>query len=1271
MIADKDIPAILDDLVLTPNLIRVLTALGPKAKIAGIFKEKPGFKNKLKHHDAVKAAALVAGLLTNPSLHANNLRLESLIHLLLAFGRGKQTPTRKQLSTLLNSQLGSSSLSLKEDPAEDVFVSNVVSQHGNFRIFGGVWESNDFYLQRFVNIVESFPETDYHRTLQRQVLAILRLSEEIAARRGLGRFSDGGGEAQSSLNLPTEDELQTLAQSIKFSRDDLQRLEIEPIELAPFVLPVETFPKLADESLGDTDLERHPIVYDNDEWFVLLPNAISIAVRYHVIQWTINDCSQSSFNLKLVQEYREFLSDTPILGEIIPPGLGLTSKKVANKTLLEIFREVDDGRHLHLIAIVDGVSGNAEGSLSEPDEDFVEIEEQIERRITHVQSHLKSKLGFKHGLTLLVVCGFGRTIILRTPSGARDWYIETISAPDLAMVGWVPDASPLSLWKLLEYVRFLGNNGITFLNSNGLLNLYGLWSGTHFTMLPRDVIFDGEQKLVIPIRTDCLKEIRKTVRSGWNVHCLPLPNGAMVRVRRRSASHYFATDADKPDYVAIDTIEAGVLLAAWVGHQIIWWVTVEFQDTELSREIVYKLWETISVWLEKAVPVFEPIVGDNLKPAVMIALNFKECRDEQVVTPEACGLLDCIKISTDQVTKTIRLRFRDPFFRGFRNPKNIAERELVRALIMGVMELVGASQNEECVANLLDQIVPDDKARFVHFFEAGIFRDYIQHSDHPKSLFIDMSDYVPSKLGLGWQVCARNNNHTFTTAKESVMLLNQVVDVLWSRIRQRLHQLNRQSLIERSLRYIEGVEAEKSIWERTVLAVSALRGDKPSAKAVAAEEIARCTAATLALRMIVEMGLCECPLEGGASVGMLDLAPLMSDALSMFHLGGWSDAIHKKVMEPNITIAPNGEILSDVRFRESVAEPMGRDFVSYLLDYEASKYESHFQSHQVLQSVEGILSEEFLKAFKVEFAVSIDDIRAVRESLENLALEKRLCVFVARKSDILEYCEKNGLTNAQVATRVLEKFELWPRDSLEATPKGFFDKDWYPWRFGRQLSLVRRPLLRLDNTENPTYVISPGLFGQGFGYLLSRFLDAAVPVRECASREMKHWMGKESKRRGHAFAQEVFNAVHDLGYKALLEVELNALLNEKLELNFGDIDVLAWKDASQEILAIECKDLKLAKTPNEMAEQLNQFSGQASKDGNRDNLLKHLDRCAILNNKSLQLTRILGINQSDVTVKGVVCFSKQVPMQYVAKRFQSVRFLTIDELRRNGLEVAA
>jgi hypothetical protein len=141
-----------------------------------------------------------------------------------------------------------------------------------------------------------------------------------------------------------------------------------------------------------------------------------------------------------------------------------------------------------------------------------------------------------------------------------------------------------------------------------------------------------------------------------------------------------------------------------------------------------------------------------------------------------------------------------------------------------------------------------------------------------------------------------------------------------------------------------------------------------------------------------------------------------------------------------------------------------------------------------------------------------------------------------------------------------------------------------------------------------------------------------------------------------------------LGYEALLENKVSALLNKKLDRDWGDVDVLAWKMGEDEALAIECKDLKFAKTPNEMAEQLNRFSGQTFPNGERDDLLKHLDRCDFLQQECQRLSRTVGMENRDIRIRSVVCFSTPVPMQYVARRFPGTHFVTIEEVRHGMIE---
>jgi len=1252
-----------------PNLDKfpanLLSLLATDRKISTVFEERPNLEAELKSFHPFRSAALVAGLLTQPSLQANTLRIELLIHLLVGFAAKNRKPSRPQIAHWLNSELGSTVFAMMEDPPEDVFVSNVTTAAGNFRIFEGLWESSDFYLQRVLNVVEKLPDNENSRQLKREILAILKLSEEMAAQRRLARFSPGGNGEQYN-DFPSWQHMKSLRRAITFSAADLERLEINPADLEPFLFPAHLRSQLGNQALGDSELERRPIIHDGAKWIVLLPTAISIAVRQRVLSWMFHQGYQDSFDKFYIAEYQDFLASTPILGSRIPRELTLPSRQVANSTLLEVSREVDTGRYLHVIAIVDALAAFLEHGVSLPNLDVSQLSKEIQQRVSNARAYFRRQDGLKQALTVLVWCGYGRPGAFGVPKETPDWKIESVSAPDLETLGAIPSASPLLLWKLVAHERFLSQHDVLIANPNGLLNLYGWWSRTNYMMLDQKMEFGTGKPLNLMIPTDCLAQIRTKVRQGWDRHSLPLPSGKMVRVIRKSFDSYFPEDQAKPNYGCIDEAVTGKLLGAYVGKRLVWWVGADPDKTSLSRDLVFRVWDAVSCWLERAVPIFEKEVPDLPKGAVLIDLDFSEARQTQVEPVSEDVLQSCLSVTVNSKTKTIQIVFHDPFFGGFGHPKNIGECSILRALTGGVLRLGERTTDNLTLDELLKAIVPNKDARHLHFFKAAHFRDYIRDHDRPKSLFIDEADDARSKLGLGWLVRNRNEGNHLTIAEESVRFLNDVVEAVWRRMRVQFEKLNRLDLVQQALRHIEGVEAEKTQWERTIRAVLALRQDEPTAKAIAVQQIARFNAATLALRLVVEMAISTCPLNGGLSVGALDLNPLMSDTLAMFHLGGWSDAIRKGVMQPEIRIAANGEILSHVGFRDEIVEPFGVQFASVHLENEASTYEKHFEPVKALPSVKAIFPEQFLTAVEAEFGVSFDALRGFRDALENLALEKQKCVFVAPKDEIVSYCARNESTSSEVAKVMLDRFALWPRENWDHAPRGFKKKDWYPWRFGRRLSLVARPLVRIESEGNPRYVISPGLIGTNLIHVLRLYYEGMISTDQCRTAAMKRWVNEEVKRRGHAFAQKCFEAIQSHGYKARLEVKVSALLNERLERDFGDIDVFAWRPADKVVLAIECKDLRLAKIPNEIAEQLTQFTGQVLGNGQRDNLLKHLDRCDLLKQKPQALAENIGMQGQDIQVKTVVCFSHPVPMQYVRKRLPDVTFTTIEELQSAG-----
>ncbi len=68
---------------------------------------------------------------------------------------------------------------------------------------------------------------------------------------------------------------------------------------------------------------------------------------------------------------------------------------------------------------------------------------------------------------------------------------------------------------------------------------------------------------------------------------------------------------------------------------------------------------------------------------------------------------------------------------------------------------------------------------------------------------------------------------------------------------------------------------------------------------------------------------------------------------------------------------------------------------------------------------------------------------------------------------------------ARAIQAILAAFASKPRRSWAFTPEGYSAQDWYPWRARRRLSLVDRPIIQLDDSQDAHYLVVPGLVRNG------------------------------------------------------------------------------------------------------------------------------------------------------------------------------------------------
>ncbi len=199
--------------------------------------------------DPIVTASTFSGLLATSELQSNSLRIETLVHLSLALCMGQMAPTRNLVERSFE-RLGDGHCGRMEDPSEDVFISLVSTQNGNFRIFQGQWEGAGFYLQRILDVVEAMPDRQPFNDVRIAIESLLKLSDAIAERAGVRENVLGSGEPLRVLPATIGNKIPVLREVVGFSETALAQLQITQSSLSKFAFDFDLRASLAAQIAG-------------------------------------------------------------------------------------------------------------------------------------------------------------------------------------------------------------------------------------------------------------------------------------------------------------------------------------------------------------------------------------------------------------------------------------------------------------------------------------------------------------------------------------------------------------------------------------------------------------------------------------------------------------------------------------------------------------------------------------------------------------------------------------------------------------------------------------------------------------------------------------------------------------------------------------------------------------------------------------------------------------------------------------------------------------
>ena len=1194
----------------------------------------------LKDYDRQSTVSLLSALLTLPSLQANTLRIEAVLHLSVAYCAGTRTARRSEVAQWLNNDALIGCIKHLEDPASDVFVTNVETADGNRRIIEGDWSSNAYYVQCVLDTIAAPRAPRECTALHRSVFALLKLSEEVAERLKLKRWSNGRSLPYAPVALPSSQEMSRRAQALEFTDAQLDSLEISKRSLAPFILRDEDRNRISQETLGHTTLERRPIVSLGEKVLLAVPAAVSPAIRRFVITMLLQSGKFRSFEKAIGRRQATEVEHDCLLRleaprELVQP----PSPTALIPSSCEWLIKYDENKYVHAVLLHDdGMREVDTRGLCAPAPLPETSLTALEQHIGRVAKRCQSTDGFSVGWSLVVVGGVGRARMLDVGIQNRSWHVSAISVPDFVLLCSESERPLRRFLKFLVQKRWATKAGMRFGPCSDY-ELYTYWHQNGYQFLHRPM--STSSPLAILVGGDISAVTRKDVRRSVDPHVAQIPNGGYCGVFRFTAESLFEYQRERPVYLSKVHFDQRVLAAVVETSRGPSWLVGSSDSGEVPHgEFVYQFFQSFVHVYERLVEEVESHLSERVIGPLEICLNLNRVAivEKYADIPKVAksGLID---VSLDARGGRAILTFPPDTLLLFNQVENTGERLVLSAMARGLIGLhAGSSVHEDdaIVCHVTEHILDAPGARLLHVFAGSDPIQELLMAAAGEVTFLSSEDYEFCKLELSNGRSLLSSSEKLASQSECTELLNGLAENLWKSLKRALRTYNRDSLVRRVLAVHEAAISDRYHWRRTARALLSLHSTQADVFTEMRERESFRTNIQLPARTIVEMAVCESPVDGGRDLSTWDVDSLLAKTRLLLQIATDSDAIYHGLAEPSIELHANGEYSLSSHFYESTLEP----FVSAgMRDAHEKASQEYDRYYRTVSTVNGEpFTSAFTEAFSAEFGIGPKDVVECIAELVDWSNELQVVVVETTVGAVKHRLMKNRELSLQGANAFVRSFGLFPRESWDKPPPGFNTRDIWPWRYSRRLSVIARPLVVWGKEDTDKAVFGIGTLVESLMHVTTRAAEGRVSQNFFTTREMLAYLGEANNRLGRGFNEEVAQELRQQGWHVREEVAMTELgASETL----GDVDVLAWTPGG-DVQIIECKRLQLARTVAEVSELCKRFRGEEN-----DNLRKHVRRAEWIRSNPTSVRSIVGYHADPDRITDRIVTNVRVPMTYL------------------------
>lgn len=423
----------------------------------------------------------------------------------------------------------------------------------------------------------------------------------------------------------------------------------------------------------------------------------------------------------------------------------------------------------------------------------------------------------------------------------------------------------------------------------------------------------------------------------------------------------------------------------------------------------------------------------------------------------------------------------------------------------------------------------------------------------------------------------------------------------------------------------------------------------------------------LALRCLIELIVARNKYSGKILPGFDEVDQLVALTSEMIAWATLSDSITLELQDPSIEVADSGRVEVDY-------SPLN----SHLLPFNHARNENevnqHIRRYAPLFSVpesgdDNELPPELIEAneaFKLDWGIELMRVHDLIIDLVELARSHKKSLVGIEEDLLIEklLTSKFKWTRDEILSG-LNSLSLISDWSIGLPPSGYPKHESYPWYYRRDLSFVRRPLVRIRDKNECIYFWSYRHLFATFDNILILLFEGSLWAPKGS--RIANLVEKFGREKGKRFRNDVAEWLTNETKLQVIPYEVKIAPNEKLAASkdIGDIDVFAVDHEVEIIYSLECKDTVDSRSVHEMKTEMDKYLGRDGKDGL---IRKHVVRHDWLIANRQKLNLILP-NISGYTIKSIIVTAEEMPLPYFKRHETTLPFVSAERLKNEGVKV--